>query len=364
MKVILEGCNGDWAQKRYLPALVERAAKGDIELLAVDIVPHIQLMDRKVAVSWQTAQEWGKAHYLSKLDVKDKVDYAGVRNVDYVFIVAPDHYHCEIAEFWLERLTAEGRIFIEKPLDASLRSALKLKSKVGKRDAICAFDHYLARASPFLEKRAEYLRRIGKIARIEFHILEPFGIPANRVKALDKGMIFDLFCHCLALVSAVFDSTSALSNTILQTGKIEGVKAGQYTKCPISGESFAWIKFLINEVEVESVVGKCVGTREDKCMMISGLKEQIKLDLLEDKLYTFDSQKIQQTELESKHVESFLDSVLSQETQPFLAPGVINFDTALEILRILDEAKMRIENIPRYRAGQSISSILRNLPLT
>lgn len=177
--MILEGCNGDWAQKHYLPALVDKAARGDIELLAIDIVPYIQLKDRKVVISWQTAQERGTARYLSKLDIKDKEHYVTARNVDYVFVVAPDQYHCQIAGFWLERLTTEAKIFVEKPLDASISSALELKNKLGERDIVYAFDHYLARAQPFLQKQSEYLKKIGKITRIEFHILEPFGIPAH-----------------------------------------------------------------------------------------------------------------------------------------------------------------------------------------
>jgi len=146
--------------------------------------------------------------------------------------------------------------------------------------------------------------------------------------------------------------------------RLEEVKVGQYAKCPISGESFAWIKFFIDEVEVESVVGKYVGTHEDKYMMINGLTGRIKLDLLEDRLLIFDSQEIQQVELQSRHVESFLDSVLAEQVDPLSAPGAISFNTALEILRILVEAKMRIRNIPTYPAGRSLGSILKNLSST
>jgi hypothetical protein len=56
-----------------------------------------------------------------------------------------------------------------------------------------------------VHNKTVYLREIGEIKKIEFHILEPFGIPSNRIKTLDKGMIFDLFCHVLALVGAIAD---------------------------------------------------------------------------------------------------------------------------------------------------------------
>lgn len=360
-KVVLEGCNGSWAQERYLPTLVEKAGKGEIELWAIDIDRQIGLSDSRSADLWQTAQSQDKAYYLDK--TQNEQSYNSLSGVSYVFVVAPDQHHSAIAEFSLDHLAPEGKIFIEKPLDASVSSALRLKRKVvkeKKKDAVFAFDHYLARARSFLWDRNRHLEGIGEIERMRFNILEPFGIPSNRVKALEKGMIFDLFCHILALVGGIVGRDLTPSKEVLERVKLEEVKAAQYIRCPISGETFAWIKFLIGDLRVESAIGKCVGAFDDKSMEIYGSKGQIKLDLLADEFSTFDSlgNKKQRGKLNPRHVEGFLERVL-QGREPLSEPGVLSFNAAFEILLTLDEAKKRVGNMPEYRVHESVSDILR-----
>ena len=360
--VILEGCNGEWAQERYLPVLIRKAAGGEIELWAVDIEDSIKLGTSEIEKDWQIARSKNRAYYLNK--DKDTQNYRGLSNADYIFIVTPDQTHCQVAEFWLERLNLKGKLFIEKPLDAYIKAALRLKEKIeGKREkeAVFVFDHYLANTYPFLQNKASYLGEIGEIRKIEYNILEPFGIPQHRVKTLDKGMIFDLFCHVLALVCAVVKQNLTCSETKLRAVQLEDVKAAQYAGCPISGETFAWIKFRVNrDVEVVSAVGKCVGTCEDKFMRLYGSNGNIKLDFVKDEFSVFDSQGSQrkQGRLNSKYVESFLEGVLLGKERPLLVPGILSFDAALEILTILDEAKQQIGKMPEYRCNESVSEIL------
>jgi len=359
-RVVLEGCNGDWAQKHYLPFLIEKAAKGEMELWAVDIVDSIKLGNSQVKKEWKNAQSNNWAYYLNK----NIHHYNELSNANHVFAVTPDRSHCQIAELWLDRLALEGKIFIEKPLDAFVASAYKLKEKIGEKgkETVFAFDHYFASAYPFLRNKALYLGEIGEIRKIEFHILEPFPIPQHRVETLDKGMIFDLFCHVLALVYTVVNRDLTSSATELPAIKLEEVKAAQYSGCPISGETFTWIKFIVNSgIEVISVTGKCVGTSKDKFMRLYGSNGSIKLDFVEDEFSIFDSQGRQQKQgrLNSKHVESFLESVLPGKEHPLSAPGVISFDAALEILKILDKAKTQIGNkLPKYQCKDSIDKIL------
>jgi predicted dehydrogenase len=277
-KVILEGCNGDWAhQKRYLPILLGKATQGDIELLAIDIESDIKLSDPMTEKNWEAAGGQ-KARYIRKVDntlVSNKLPKA-----DYVFIVTPDNVHCEIASFWLERLTPEGKIFIEKPLDASLVSASELKKKITKKETVFAFDHYRARSYPFLKNKDKYLKMIGKVNQIKFHILEDEMVPAARAKALDKGMIFDLFCHGLAVLFALKEPTKV---------ELKEVKAARYAGSPISGDTFAWIRFVMNnKIQVDSAIGKCVGTSKDKFMSIVGSSGEIFLDFQNDKFIVKD----------------------------------------------------------------------------
>lgn len=366
-RVILEGCNGEWAQECYLPVLIRKAVGGKIELCAVDIEDKIELNNPEIERLWQVAQSNNRALYLNKS--KDIQRYNELSGADYVFIVTPDRFHCEIARFWLDGLTAEGKILIEKPLDACAGSALRLKEKIeGKKgkEAIFAFDHYLASTHPFLQNKASYLTKIGKIQRIKFHILEPAKIPPKREKALDKGIIFDLFCHVLALTCAVINQNLTCSAAKLQTVKLEDVKAARYVGCPISGETFAWIKFIVNhDIKVVSVVGKGVGSSKDKFMRLWGPNGKIELDIRSkgNKFFIFDSQGRQQKQgrLNSKHVESFLEGILQAKEYPLSIPGVLSFDTALRILEVLDEAKGQIDKMPEYRCNESISEISERL---
>lgn len=361
-KVILEGCNGDWAQKRYLPFLVEKAAKEEIELWAVDIKDKIKLGSIQVEEDWRVARSKNRACYLNKS--KDTQTYGELSNANYIFIITPDQFHSKIARGWLDGLAPGGRIFIEKPLDASVRSALRLRGKIEEKkgeEAVFAFDHYLANVYPFLREKTPYLEEIGEVKRIEFHLLEPSGILPEREKALDKGMILDLLCHVLAVVCAVFNRNLTYSATKLPAVKLEKVKAAQYAGCPISGETFALTKFMVNhDIEAVSVVGKGVGTSEDKFMRLYGSNGGIKLDFVDNEFSVFDSQGRQrkQGRLNSKHVGSFLEEVLPGKKHPLLVPGVLSFDAALEILTILDEARKQVDRMPEYRCNESISQIL------
>jgi len=362
-KVILEGCNGEWAQESYLPALIRKAAGEEIELWAVDIEGEIKLSSPKIEKDWRIAHSKNRGCYLNKS--KDTENYGGLHNADYVFVVAPGRFHSEIAISWLDRLAPEGKIFIEKPLDASLGSALKLKEKIEEKEkvkeSIFAFDHYLARAYPFLDDSAHYLKKIGGMEKIEFHVLEASGISPKREKTLDKGVIFDLVCHVLALVCAVVSRDLTCSAGKLQSVKLKGVKAARYTGCPISGETFAWIKFMVNnDIQVISVVGKCVANSEDKFMKLYGANGNITLDFVKDEFSVLDLQEglIKQGKLNSKHVGTFLENVLQGGEYPLLIPGVVSFKTALDILKILDEAKKQIDTMPEYRCNESISEIL------
>jgi predicted dehydrogenase len=351
--VVLEGCNGEWAQECYLPFLAREAAKGNIKLWAVDIEPEIKLSTPAISALWRDAISKGNARYLDK--TRNKESYETTYSVNYVFIVTPDQYHCEIAEFWRERLNVRGKIFIEKPLDASIGKAKEIKSKMGEADIAYGFDHYLAKTYPFLRKRNGYLGKIGKISKIEFNILEPSSIPANRVKTLAKGVIFDLFCHVLAVARATVDRDFTLAMF-----KLKDIKAARYRDCPISGETFARIESSLGDnIEVIATLGKGVGKSEDKCMTIKGSGGTISLNFLEDRFvcdYSDRGQAVEQ--LESRPVESFLETILQGE-KPLSAAGVLSFDTAFAILRLLDEAKSKAKVTPRrYDIGASAEEIM------
>lgn len=362
-KIILEGCNGEWSQGHYLPLLAQRAAREDIELWAIDLEDEIQLRNSQIKRSWEEAHGHHKAHYLNKIEMGQS--YKRFSDVTYVFIVTPDQYHCQIAEFWLGRLAPEGKIFIEKPLDAFIQSAFKLRqslTETNKEDAVFVFSHYLAKVRPLMEDWNRHLKQIGKVEKIEFRILESSPIPLNRAKTLDKGIIFDLFGHILALSGALIEPNLTPSKSISQRVELRKVKAARYYDCPITGETFSWLKFSLDDTQVISLMGKGVA-QDDKVMMVYGTNGMIKLDFLIDTYLALDrqGQEISQGKLNPRHVESFLEQIIEEEKQPISIPGIVDFDAGIEILAILDEAKMQIKKIINYQAGEPIDNILKRL---
>ena len=96
-------------------------------------------------------------------------------------------------------------------------------------------------------------------------------------------------------------------------------------------------------------------------MRVYGTKGEIELNFVEDKFFVFDLQRRQQKEgrLNAKHVKRFLEELLSGDKHPLSVPGVISFDAALEILKILDKAKRKIgSKLPEYQCNDSIDNIL------
>jgi len=291
------------------------------------------------------------AHYLNK--VENPSVYYELSEANCVFVVTPDYVHSEVASFWLDRLAPEGKIFIEKPLDASLASAQELKKKITKKETVFAFDHYRARSYPFLKHKDDHLKIIGGMDRIKFHILEDSGIPLARAKALDKGMIFDLFCHCLAVLFAFEEP---------QNIKLNEVKAARYIDSPITGDTFAYISFFMNnKIQVDSSVGKFVGTSQEKFMKIIGASGEIYLDFLNDTFYIIDLQghQIEKGDLNSNHVESFIDKVLSSNCRPCDVPGIFSFNIAYEILTVLHESIERISWLPSYEHNSTLDQVLK-----
>jgi predicted dehydrogenase len=345
-RVVLEGGNGEWAQECYLPFLLREAAKGDLELRVVDVAPQIKLDSPALVSLWRGA----KASYLDK--TSDEKAYVASEKADYVFIVTPDRYHCEVAAFWRERLNQGGHIFIEKPLDASSDNARALLA--GGVKSISGYDHYLAKVYPFLRQRRDYLGENARISRLEFNLLEAAAIAPNRAATLDRGVILDLLGHILAVVGTILGRNSASLDSILKTVKLGNVAAARYRGSPIAGETYARISFSIGGTEVIARIGKGVGKRDDKCLIIHHEGGKMRLNFKANRV-TADAAR-HNSRLEDEPVASFLKAVLSGE-EPLAAPGVLSFTAALAILETLEAARNRVGAMPLYAIGTPPSRI-------
>lgn len=343
-RVVLAGCNGEWAQKRYLPFLIEKAKRGDITLWATDIQPEIKLNSPRSRSLFKTAKSKGKACYL---DMTKSVESCEIPwNVDYVFIVTPDRCHCEVAEFWLSRLSTTGKIFIEKPLDASIKAAEQLEAKILNNNVVYGFDHYLATLRPFLRCVRQYLAKIDDIKSLEINILEHNKIQQHQAQTLQEGMIFDLFPHILAVSAAVVEKKLAPTEAILQKAEfVDGARA-KYRGWHFSTETCARIEFLVGNkrVTVTGRVGKGIGEEPDKRMTIygaDGRKVEIKFRTYL-KTVGFSVKHGETTrDVESKHVESFLEAVLAGSRIDSV-PGVLSFGAAFAILEWLSRNRNKI----------------------
>ena len=358
-KVVLEGSNGEWSQKRYLPFLVEKASKGSVELWAIDIShqPRLEGMTRHW---WRATTDLGRVHYFNKLSPIDKHRYSALSQANTVLIVTPDRSHCSVAKFWLSRLDAEGKIVIEKPLDASLACARNLRIyavRQGRLGAVYGFDHYLALADSVLCKNRELLKKIGEIHRIEFHILESSEVEPERVETLDNGVILDLFSHALAVSATILSDASSMEE-VLRRVSVKEVQTGRYDGSPISGETFARIVFSMNQTTVESFVGKGVGREEWKTVSIKGPNRKIEIDFSKETLH---ADNLSPRRLNMKQLEASLGRILADEGNLLSVPGILSFDGAFEILRIIDKTRKMVRKSASYLIGDSLETILRKM---
>ena len=329
-RVVLAGCNGEWSQKHYLPFLIERASSGDITLWATDIQPEIKLDSPGSHSAWQAAMRKGSACYM---DMTRRMESWRIpSNVDYVFVVTPDVSHCDTAEFWLARLSKTGKIFIEKPLDASVSRAAQLDAKKGSNSPIYAFDHYLASLHPLLHSGLRRRFGVADIESLNISILENEGVPSHRARTLKEGVVLDLFSHVLAASAAVAEKKSAPSEDMLQTVAMTKRELARYTGWQSPSETWARMEFLVGRTRCTAEVGKGVGNTPKKRMEVNGTAGmRIEIDFQARSVYVNDEQV---EPLDSDPVLSFLEAVL-KGNPAHCVPGVISFGAALEILRQL-----------------------------
>jgi predicted dehydrogenase len=326
-----------------MPVLLDAALAKRIELWAYDLYP------------------------MCYIQTENKASPSGsLTDVDFVFVVTPDKAHCDVADFWLDRLSSTGAVFIEKPLDASLPRARQFHQRDQDRDRVYGFDHYLAVVAPFRQDRSTHLQRIGAIKRVDCRILEALSVPQDRTHTLEKGLAFDLLGHALSVTAACLSIPASPGQV-----QLTEVKAARCNTTPaeVSGETFTKLDYVFGATSVQITLGKYVGDREDKQMVITGTSGRIVLDLASQKEFVvLDKHEnvLERANLTPQHVASFLEALL-QGTPPLQAPGVMDFDTALGILELLDEAKQRIEaqeraiGLAEYHKGDSVDTILKRI---
>ncbi len=263
-RIVIEGSLGDAVRKRYWPAIREYFNSGLIDIWLTDIQD--KMPDYLKEFLTEDIEHQSRIRYLNKDRGLESRGYRNLSDIDDVFIATWDSTHCDIAMKWLGRAR---RIFIEKPLDSSLKRAERLLNEIEKHNygtEVLCFDHYRAKALPLRQNINGYLDMLDRnIKKISFYLTEPRTIEAEeRVKALSGGLILDLLPHLFALLMYIGPLDSITKNQI----EIMGAK---YRNAKIPNETFAAARFPMksyghDEITVEAFVGKAVGRSDDPAM--------------------------------------------------------------------------------------------------
>ncbi|MBU7013004.1 MAG: hypothetical protein HXS46_20160 [Theionarchaea archaeon] len=346
-KAVLEGYLGDWAQKSYFKALVEKARQEKIELYAVDVK------------SPPFAEPYKNGIYFvdKKLDV---TQYDTIDNVDYVFTAAPHEFHCAIAEHWLKKgkLNKNGQIFIEKPLDSSVSNIEKLETIKGAKEKIIAIDHYIPKILPLIKELEENKKRYGKILKMRFNILESDPILESRRKTLDEGLILDIYPHILAIFTKIMNTQNKFQLKA-STFEILDVYTGKYELAPITGETFAHIVARIEEIGIENYIGKAVGAGDSKILKILFEKGSLMADFVSGQFLLRTEDGEIPGHLQKRHISFLLDDIIDREFRrdEFLSKS-LDFDEAFEIVKIISIIREK-SNIPmEYKKFSPLDDIL------
>lgn len=355
-KVVLEGCLGDWSKKSYIEPLAERARQGTIELYAVDV--------RDIREGEDKAEYYESPVIFVDRKLKEgKKKYDTIENVDFVFVVAPHEFHCDIADHWLEkgRLNKNGKIFIEKPLDSSVENIKELEEKYGEKkldDRIIAVDHYIPKIIPLIKELKKTKENYGKIKKVRINLLESDPILESRGKTLDEGLILDIFPHVLAVfvkIMKVLDQYELDANRF----EIFEVKTGKYKGAPITGETFAKIGAEIEGIPLESCIGKAVGSHDTKILEISFERGLVTADFASGdfSMQKGDGSNINGN-LQKSHISMLLDCIIDKEYKDEILSLSLNFNEGFEVVKIISKIREKASEPIEYEKGSSLDGIL------
>ena len=369
---------GDAFINRYWPILRMRAALGSLKLLVADEEPLRELVQSKVSDAKASGEQLAASRleqrykefvddaanspnvrFVNVKDEKDRRWYDHIR-ADVVFALVPDEVHIRVAKQWLKRATL---VLVEKPYNRRLEEAVEFEHDMrfmmnhigGDVPAtwVCSFDHYLSKIHEYVFNRDKHqlFNRIGRLTKVEFAILEAGPLELWRAGSLQAGMIYDLFSHVLAMLSIELD-LSTFGHGLVRNIRVAKHKPSLQER-EFPGDTFASFDFRLRDrqgvlVDVLGVVGKGVGSKDEKYLTLVGESGKITCDLdpsgtrqicIEEASSGKAASPIYQVGLGH---EEFLQTLLSGRyaEQPI---GGLSGVTAIEVLRIMNRIR---EGIP------------------
>jgi predicted dehydrogenase len=396
---------GDAFINRYWPTLVPLVIKEFVHLVVADNGPLDEVIRTKVTSAIdagresaakqlernyaQLSQMVGRSDkfvtYLNLADPKDRAQYYFLVRVSVVFILVPDDIHVRMAQEWLGRADL---VLIEKPYDRDFPEAQRFEADLKDlarahqnhpHTVVICIDHYLAKIFAYIMNRqAEvFNRRVGRIHTVEFRLCEASPVEPWRAISLEAGMVYDLFCHVLAMVSPFVDLTTFR----VRTGPKTQILVAQHVACPIPAETFAWIRtteildFGHGPVALEGALGKgiwssggdAVVAKDEKYIKFVGEDGTIyaNLDPSSPGMVSLMADEALEPLFEvGKGHKEMLDAIFSGRflDEPV---GGLKGDTAAEILRILNSIRTGSERAQRdmqredkrYGPGETVETI-------
>lgn len=360
---------GDAFQKRYWPTLSQLILGNRIKLAIVDSFP----LSDKLKDEFAQYPRFGikfiqcKLGQVSSSQAPDE-DLYGFLTADIVFVLVPDEIHVNAANDWLRRAKA---IFVEKPYNRDLKEAEKFEEtlttihKMGKLPStiVIPFDHYFGKIEKFIlqNNRDEIFRHIGDhIKTIKFSLTENWPIERQRVKSLEYGMIFDLFCHILAIIHP-FVNLKEINLLRTKAARHHGSLIGSsdtYALFTFNAPSITNVHEIIN---IEGMVGKGVGQKEEKWLELIGPTGTLRIDFRRDGGGIFirkhTHRDLRLADLEDGH-RNVLKIIFEGRYVDTPAGGMTG-DIALNILHLLFESKVQlIPNLSGYPLFSSTDDIL------
>lgn len=121
-----------------------------------------------------------------------------------------------------------------------------------------------------------------EIKRVRFKILESDIIPHPVEGSIEDGIIHIILPDILAIFLRVMKSVNKEYKLNASTLEILEIKTGKYKDSPTINETFAKIKFKIDEVLVEGYIGKAVGFQDEKKVQIFFEKGIITVNLVSE----------------------------------------------------------------------------------
>ena len=388
--VLIEGIGGNLGANLLTPAILKFQHRiinnPNIKFYGTDFSNNVTLKGQQAI---KKLTEIGMK-YIDKSDWQSIEHYNSLRP-DHVYIATPPRMHIKLVLDWLNRAHRPETIAVEKPFTEDISEMQNFIAFFRKNHnlttKIIPIDH--ANAFNLNKKNLKRIRNyLGTISSISFfwiqdhsgahktdYLLEGGDCrPISRENRLgvaleEKRMVFDALVHFFISAIEVVD---------LKEVEITDIKASQYERAEISGETFIAVRLLMkdrqdcnNTIVVKLYAGKGVGRIDalnikklaHLLIINNSLGDEVRLSLDDNKSFFINSKGLAEESFSLPSIYTNEMHNLFFEKQQEVVGQTPEY--ALQCLEILDEIRHRVDQyqihsqLPTYKLG---SLTMKRLP--